>query len=252
MSAQSMTAKPGFCPAKARKRSVPPSMMASAPRAISRASGREKHLAVAVGDMAAGGHLDVVGMYPVEILTFGRHHLDRGNTAIELRFHHGARADDADLLQLLSREGGVDLGNGIEDGQRRDRHQFPDAEMAAHGGDGGGFGAGGPHASDQPGEDFGLLAGRPGQHVAAHFAHIGMADRDVGRGAGGNVTIDQAAIIEIGRGRSDAADQSNMHVKVPRRCWKIRLAASVSPSVAVIRMNATAPPNGQLFCWNWP
>ena len=33
------------------------------------------------------------------------------------------------------------------------------------------------------------------------------------------------------------------------RRWKIRLAATVSSSVTVIRMKAIAPPNGQFACW---
>ncbi len=33
------------------------------------------------------------------------------------------------------------------------------------------------------------------------------------------------------------------------RRWKIRLAATVSSRVTVIRMKAMAPPNGQLACW---
>jgi hypothetical protein len=39
------------------------------------------------------------------------------------------------------------------------------------------------------------------------------------------------------------------HPQRAARRWKIRLAATVSSRVTVIRMKAMAPPNGQLACW---
>ena len=53
----------------------------------------------------------------------------------------------------------------------------------------------------------GVLVGK----VAAHFAHVGVGDRELQRNARGGVPLDQAAIVEVRGGRADAADQSDMH-----------------------------------------
>ncbi|MEA2811303.1 MAG: hypothetical protein QOJ17_5444 [Rhodospirillaceae bacterium] len=171
----------------------------------------EERAALLVGDTAHGRHLAIGGVDLLERVALGRHDLGRGDPAIEPTLHHGARAHDADFPELAARDGGVDFRNGVEDRQGRDRQKFLDAEMAAHGGDGGGLGTGRLHPLHQPREDVGLSAGILVGKVAAHFLHVGVGDRKLQRNAGGCVPLDQAAIVEVGCGRADAADESDMH-----------------------------------------
>src|SRR5206468_4007667 len=87
-----------------------------------------------------------------------------------------------------------------------------DAEVAAHRGDGRGRRPGGLHAMDQPGENLALSLGSLAVEVATHLPHVGVADRDLERDAGRDMALDQATVIEVGRGGPDAADEANMHV----------------------------------------
>ena len=90
--------------------------------------------------------------------------------------------------------------------------------MPAHRRDGGGLGPGGFEAPDQAGEDLGLAAGIAAGQVSGHLAHVGMGDRAVERDAGGDVTVDQAAVIEVSCGRTYAADESDMHAVTVSYC----------------------------------
>ena len=78
------------------------------------------------------------------------------------------------------------------------------------------FAAGRFQAPDQAGEDRGLPGRGPFVEVARHLAHVGMGDGAVEREARRDVPVDQAAIVEVGRGGADAADQSDMHVSSVR------------------------------------
>ena len=67
------------------------------------------------------------------------------------------------------------------------------------------------HAPDQAGEDRRLLGRGLFVEVARHLAHVGMGDGAFERNARRDMPVDQAAIVEVGGGRADAADQSDMH-----------------------------------------
>ena len=101
--------------------------------------------------------------------------------------------------------------------------------------------------TDQAGEDRRLPRRILVGEIARHLAHVGMGDGELERDARRGMPLDQAAIVEIGGGGPDAADQADMHQRTARR-WMIRLAATVSSKVTVIRMKAMAPPNGQFDC----
>ena len=212
MSAQSTSGKGLSCPAKARNRSVPPSMIASAPRSRHSCRPTSKNVRRCWSVTRPTVAISTVGGVDLlQRIALGRHDLGRGDPAIEPALHHGARAHDADLPELAARDGGVDLGDGVENRQGRDRQKLLDAEVAAHGGDGGRLGTRRLHALHQPREDLRLPAGILVAKVAAHFAHVGVGDRELQRNAGGCVPLDQAAIVEVGGGRADAADESDMH-----------------------------------------
>lgn len=108
---------------------------------------------------------------------------------------------------------GVDA---VDQRQRRDRQQLVDAEMPTHRGDCGRLRARRLQAADQAGKDLGLPLGLPAPEVGRHLAHVGMRDGAFQWNAGGGVPVDQAAIIEVGRGGPNAADQSDMHVSMLR------------------------------------
>ncbi len=134
----------------------------------------EEDLALRFGDVADCGHGDVGVVHPVEGGALCRHHLDRGNAAVEMCLHHDTRAEDADLPQPALRQCRVDRGNGVQHGQGRDRRQLLHAEMAAHRGDDGGFCAGALHALHEAREYLGLPGRISGHEIAAHLAHVGM------------------------------------------------------------------------------
>ena len=71
---------------------------------------------------------------------------------------------------------------------------------------------------DQPREDVGLAAGILLAQVAAHLPHIGMGDGELERDGRSGMPLDQATIIEVGRGRADAADQSDVHEATFAHC----------------------------------
>jgi hypothetical protein len=48
--------------------------------------------------------------------------------------------------------------------------------------------------------------------VLGEVAHLGVRDRQLQARAGLCVAVGQAAVVELGRGRSNAADQSDMHM----------------------------------------
>ena len=70
--------------------------------------------------------------------------------------------------------------------------------------------------------------------VAAHFADVGVGDRELQRNAGGHVPLDQAAIVEVGGGRADAADESDMHGSDCRLWRPVRQRMGRAPQAAAL------------------
>ena len=105
----------------------------------------------------------------------------------------------------------IQLGDRIDQRQRRDRRQLPDAEMPAHGCNGCRLRAGRLQPTDQLREDGRLRLRIARVHVAGHLAHFGVGDGQLQLAARGGERAHEATVVEL-RGRGpDAADQADMH-----------------------------------------
>ena len=101
--------------------------------------------------------------------------------------------------------------DAVQHRQRRDRLELADAEVTAHGRDGGSLRPGRRQAADQGGEDVGLLARVAVGQISRHLAHVGVHDGDIQSRVGERMSIDQTPVVELGRGRPNAADQPDVH-----------------------------------------
>jgi len=70
---------------------------------------------------------------------------------------------------------------------------------------------------DQPQKDLSLSLRVSIRAVLRKLAQVGVHNCQVQRGIGFSVPFDQAAIIIVGRRRSDAADQPDVHIEPPVR-----------------------------------
>jgi hypothetical protein len=64
--------------------------------------------------------------------------------------------------------------------------------------------------SHQPSEDLGLAFGVMICEVSHQVTHIGVHDGQIRARTGGGMPVDQAAIVILGRGRTDSTDQANV------------------------------------------
>src|SRR6185436_3404984 len=111
--------------------------------------------------------------------------------------------------------GSVHFGDAIQNGQRRYREQLADAEVTAHRGDGSNLRAGCLEPRDQSRKNSGLPSRILVSKLLREDADLGVRDRQVQTRSGLRVAVGQAAVVELGRGRSNAADQSDMHLCIP-------------------------------------
>src|SRR5262245_54577047 len=97
---------------------------------------RKERSSLRIGDAACDRHLDIVVVDLLESLAFRQQYLCRDNAPIEPGFHHCAGAENADRFSSFDRS--IDLGDNVEDRQRRYRVEFAYAEVSGHRGDCGG------------------------------------------------------------------------------------------------------------------
>jgi hypothetical protein len=98
--------------------------------------------------------------------------------------------------------------------------------VAAHRCDGGELCTCCRQSSDQTQKDLRLSLRVSIRAVLGKLVQISVHDCQVQRGIGFGVPFDQTAIVIVSRGRSDTADQPEMHIKPPNRTVGVTRSSS--------------------------
>jgi len=125
----------------------------------------------------------------------------------------------------------------VKQRQRRDRCQLVDAEMSAHRGHRRDIGARRGEALDQRAEDSRLPPGIAGRQVGHQIAALRLHYRQIQCALRGCVRLDEPPVVEDRRPRSDATDQSNVHVYLSIRldAWPADDPARSCPAYAPLQ-----------------
>ena len=191
-------------------------------------AGSEKHAPLRIVDPACGCHRHIVVMHLVKLSAKRNDHRRRRDCPVQPRLHHHARADDAYGLELSPLHGNVHFRDTIQNGQWRHREKLADAEVPAHGGDGSNLRAGRLEPRYQSRKYSGLLSGILVCKVVREVAHLSVRDRQLQSRSGPRMAVGQAAVVVLGCGRSNAADQSDMHLCTPNPRYDVSSCCAVS------------------------
>src|SRR5215469_18023384 len=104
-------------------------------------SDREEDATLRIGDTTRNRHLEIVAVHLFERVTLWQDNPCGADPAIKCGLHNHSGAKYPDCIQIPPPNHRFDLGDCVEDRQRRNSHQLLDAKMSAHRSDGSELGA---------------------------------------------------------------------------------------------------------------